>query len=338
MTYKNLFILLIFSCLKLNAQVSITTIYSSKSNFRAIEVLNDSTVWFANSSGLVGDVNINGKINYYTIPDTLKNHFRAVSSTSKYLYALNIGSPTRLYQFNKKNYKNPGRVVYTEKHPKAFYDAMAFFDTKNGIAMGDPTDNCLSILTTKNSGTTWHKIPCSDLPPISKGEAAFAASNSNITIYKRNAWIATGGMKSRVFYTHNKGKSWKVFNTPFPQGKATTGIYSIDFYDAENGIICGGDYTDKQNNSNNKAITKDGGKTWQIVANGQLPGYISCVQYVPNTKGKEVMAVSTEGVYHSKNYGHKWEQISIEGYYTIRFIDKKTAFLGGRDKIAILKF
>ncbi|NQW36739.1 MAG: oxidoreductase [Flavobacteriales bacterium] len=313
-----------------------TTILSSKNNYRAIEVLNDSTLWFANSGGQVGNVTLSGKVNYYTIKDSLNNHFRAISSSSKHLYALTIASPTRLYQFKKYNYSNPAAIVYTENHPKSFYDAMVFFDDKNGIAMGDPTDACLSIIKTNDSGNTWTKIPCADVPLSADGEAAFAASNTNIAHHGNKAWIATGGLKSRIFYSANKGKSWQVFNTSFIQGKATTGIYSVDFYDAKNGVICGGDYTDKSANQNNKAITKNGGKTWTIVANGKLPGYISCVQYVPQTKGKEIVAVSTEGIYISKDGGLKWKQISKQGFFTIRFANKHRAFLGGQGKIAVL--
>ncbi len=320
-----------------NPSITIKPLLNTKSNFRAIAVLNDSTVWFANSSGKVGQVSINKSLAYYTFKDSFTKHFRAIGSTKEALFALTIESPARLYKFRKNNFSQPAQLVYSEKHPKAFYDAMQFLDNKTGIAMGDPTDKCLSIISSNDGGNTWQKKPCSDLPKSSDGEAAFAASNTNIATYKNTVWIATGGLKSRIFISKNKGKSFKVYDTPFIQGKATTGIYSMAFYNAKNGFICGGDYTDKNAKLNNKALTTNGGKTWQIVANNTLPGYISCVQYIPNSNGKKLMAVSTKGIYYSKNSGKNWVKLSDKGFYTIRFKDKNIAFLGGRGTISILK-
>jgi photosystem II stability/assembly factor-like uncharacterized protein len=341
MTFKSLPLLFFWSIFNLQAQiipkVSIESLFDSKANFRAIEVLNDSTLWFANSNGEVGQITLNGKDNYYTFTDTIKKHFRAISSTEHNLFALTIGNPARLYKFTKNNFDKPGTLVYTEKHPKVFYDAMLFLDNKRGIAMGDPTGTCLSVLITDDGGNSWIKKPCKDLPKSFEGEAAFAASNSNITSFKNNVWIATGGLKSRIFISKNRGKQFKVYNTPFIQGKPTTGIYTIAFYKNMNGIICGGDYTDKKARLNNKAISSDGGKTWKVVSNNKLPGYISCVQYVPNTKGRKLIAVSTEGIYFSDDKGLNWHKLSSEGFYTVRFSGKNMAFLGGYGKISILK-
>jgi photosystem II stability/assembly factor-like uncharacterized protein len=211
---------------------------------------------------------------------------------------------------------------------------MHFFDDNNGIAMGDPTDSCLSIITTSNGGNSWYKTPCSSLPKIKKGEAAFAASNTNLKIVKNNVWIVTGGLKSRVFYSSDKGKTWKVSNTPIIQGKTTTGIYSIDFYGENNGIIAGGDYTNKFGESVNKAITTDGGKTWTAIAANSFPYYVSCIQYIPNSKGKRIVAVSTNGIFYSGNSGKKWEKLSNEGFYAIKFVNKNTAWLSGNNILA----
>ncbi len=130
------------------------------------------------------------------------------------------------------------------------------------------------------------------------------------------------------------GLTWNVYNTPIIQGKSTTGIYSVDFYNEKKGVICGGDYTDKFGNYANKAITNDGGKTWKVVAKNKQPKYVSCVQYVPNTKGKEVFAVSTSGIFYSKDEGVNWEKVSNEGFYSIRFASKNVAWLSGDEVIA----
>ncbi len=304
-------------------------------SIRAIEVINDSTLWFAGSNSKFGKI-INNKIEI----DSIKNkglHFRSIAFNGKNIFILSIENPAVLYKIDPYSNSIDATEVYKETNKKVFYDSMQFFDEKHGIAMGDPTEDCLSVIITKNSGKTWKKINCNNLPRIFEGEAAFAASNTNIAIIKNNVWLVSGGKKSRLFYSSNKGENWKVFNTPVVQGKTMTGIFTVDFYDKDNGIIMGGNWEEKNNFNNTKAITKDGGKTWNLISNGKAPGYISCVQYVPNSHGKDIFAVSTEGIFLSNNSGVTWKKISDKKYYTIRFVNKSTAWLAGNNIITKLK-
>jgi photosystem II stability/assembly factor-like uncharacterized protein len=315
--------------------ISITKFKMDSTSIRAIEIVNDSSIVYAGSNGDLGIITSSGKLigTKKIITDTIIPQFRALAYTKKAVYALNIGNPAILYKYQNNNIE----IVYKEENENVFYDSMQFFDELNGIAMGDPTNECLSILITRDGGNTWGKIDCEYLPKIAAGEAAFAASNTNIAIVGENAWIVTGGLKSRVFHTSDMGLRWKVYNTPIIQGKNTTGIYSVDFYNEKQGIICGGDYLDKFGNSANKAITKDGGRTWEVVAENSEPKYVSCVQYVPETQGKELFAVSTNGVFYSNNNGKTWEKVSDESFYSIRFFDKNTAWLSGNNIIAKLE-
>ncbi|WP_457610893.1 WD40/YVTN/BNR-like repeat-containing protein [Lutibacter sp.] len=313
-------------------KISIKNITLKGSSVRAIEIKNDSSIVYAGSMGNIGVLSNSGKINTIKkiVTDTIIPNFRSLAYTKKGIYALSIGNPALLYQY--KN--NTVKIVYKEENKNVFYDAMRFFDELNGIAVGDPINDCLSILITRDGGNSWKKIACEYLPKIFDGEAAFAASNTNIAIVGEKAWIVTGGLKSRVFYTPDTGLTWKVYNTPIIQGKNSTGIYTVDFYNEKQGIICGGDYTDKFGNYANKALTFDGGKTWELVSENKAPKYISCVQYIPNTQGKEVVAVSTNGIFYSKNSGRSWKKISDVGFYSIRFASKNTAWLSGNEKIA----
>ena len=202
--------------------------------------------------------------------------------------------------------------------------------------MGDPTEDCMSILLTHDGGKTWSKIPCEKLPKTVSGEAAFAASNSTIKVLDKTVWLVTGGTKARVFKSTDLGNTWQVYETPIIQGKSSQGIYSVDFADQYHGIILGGDYLKPEENFSNKAITNDGGKTWTLIADGENPNYKSCVQYVPNTAGKEVFAVGKTGVSYSNNGGLNWVQVSEDSYYTIQFVDRNNAWLAGNNKIGKL--
>ena len=120
--------------------------------------------------------------------------------------------------------------------------------------------------------------------------------------------------------------------------ESTKGIYSIDFYNKKNGFAIGGDYTKPLDNISNKIITNDGGKTWKTVADNQNPGYRSCVQYFPNSKGKSLVAIGFNGIDVSNDRGHSWKHISDESFYTIRFLNKCTAYAAGKGKISKLHF
>ena len=325
-----------FSCVKEYTPrnfniVKTKNISIDSSSIRAIHTEKDSSLIYATSDGYIGLLfpSHKGLKTNKIVYDTIVPHFRSIASTNDDVYVLSVGNPALLYQYREGELK----IVYKEEHSKVFYDAMAFFDENNGIAMGDPTEDCLSIIITTDAGNTWNKIPCSELPKTEEGEAAFAASNSNIAIVDSHAWLVTGGKLSRVFHTPDMGKSWEVFNSPIVAGSQMTGIYSVDFYDEKHGIIVGGNWEDKKNNIANKAITTDGGKTWQLVADGQDPGYKSCVQYVPNTQGKELFAVGSTGISFSNDSGQSWKNVSDEGYYTIRFVNENFAWLAGNNKI-----
>lgn len=312
--------------------VTIEEFKLDSTSIRAIEIVNDSTIAYAGSIGDIGIVTTNGvfKDKRAIKTDTIIPHFRALATSNDALFVLNVGNPALLYKY--KN--NSLEIVYNETHEKVFYDSMQFFDEMNGIAIGDPTNDCLSIIITNDGGKTWNKIGCKDIPKIEEGEAAFAASNTNIAVVRNNAWVVTGGLTARIFHTSDKGLTWNVYKTPIIQGKNTTGIYSVDFYNENQGIICGGDYTDKFGKSANKAITIDGGKTWEVVAENVAPKYVSCVQYVPNTEGKEVFAVSTNGIFYSNNSGRSWMKVSDKGFYSIRFVSKNLAWLSGNEVLA----
>ncbi|MGA8852736.1 MAG: oxidoreductase [Christiangramia sp.] len=303
---------------------------------RAIEIIGKNLAFAANNGtyGLYNSVNDSWKTNVQKF-DSITPEFRAITSTSNDFFMLSVGNPALLYKTG-----NSGKMelVYKEENEKVFYDSMAFWNDKNGIAMGDPVENCISIIITRNGGKSWSKIDCSNLPESAEGEAAFAASNSNIAIQGDKAWILTGGKKSRILFSPDKGASWQIFETPLLQGEATSGGYSLDFYDDKNGIIIGGDYTNPAGNSGNKAITTDGGKNWTLIADGKDPGYKSSIRYIPNSNGQQILATGFTGIHYSKDAGKSWKKISDENFYTVRFLNDSLAYAAGKGRIAKLKF
>jgi photosystem II stability/assembly factor-like uncharacterized protein len=320
------------------SSIQIDTLFQDKISIRAI-VLDHDNIWYAGDKNRFGfyDLKSNKKFENTIVEDTLKIEFRSIAKTSDFIYVLSVANPGLLYQITKDG--KISKLVYQEKNEKVFYDSMQFWNNKEGIAIGDPITDCLSIIRTHDGGNTWSKLPDSKLPKVFEGEAHFAASNTNIIVKGNDTWIVSGGKKSRVFYSPDKGSSWNVYETPIVQGKQMTGIFTADFYDSKKGFVAGGNYELLNQNSENKAVTDNGGKTWKLIANNEAFGYASCVQYVPNSKGKGIVVVGASGLYYSSDEGVNWVQFSKDpSLYTIRFIDKTTAIAAGRNKMIRIRF
>jgi len=315
------------------SKIEIDTLLSQKMSSRALLVDGDK-LWFGATSNRFGYINLITKENK-TIEIgnlELKIDFRSIAQTKNSVFIASVANPGLLYKIDKNLSKI--ELVYEEKHEKVFYDSMLFINDKEGIVIGDPTEICPSIIRTSDGGNTWKKLSCENLPKFEEGEAFFAASNTNI-ICRNNALImVSGGKKSRVYISKDNGLTWKINDTPIIQGSEMTGAFTADFYDSNIGIIAGGDYEKPLQNFQNKAITNDGGKTWELVAENQGFGYASCVQFVPNSNGKCLLEMGANGIFYSNDGAKSWTQLAPDkDFIAFRFIDEKTLVASGKNRI-----
>lgn len=319
--------------------VTVDTLLNDVISSRAILIDGDK-VWYAGNKGKFGsillsnkDVKYNGIIQRENFP----MEFRSIAQTSSDIFILTVANPALLYRINKQSKEI--QLVYQEKHDKVFYDSMQFLNDKEGFAIGDPTEDCPSFIKTTDGGKTWKKILCNSLPKFEDGEAFFAASNTNLILRNKIMLMVSGGKKSRVAVSADKGENWIIHETPIIQGGTMTGAFCADFYNDLIGIIAGGDYEKPLQNSQNKAITNDGGKTWRIVANNEGFGYASCIQYVPNSEGKGIVEVGANGIFYSNDSGESWTKLAEDkDLLTFRFIDEKSAVATGKNRIIKLTF
>ncbi|HKK76897.1 MAG TPA: hypothetical protein VJ953_17605 [Saprospiraceae bacterium] len=302
---------------------------------RALQAVSLDEIWFAGSEGVFGhtqDAGQSWRIDSITT-DSTAPHFRSLAVTETATHLLSIASPALLFRSTDRgaNWK----IVYREDHPAAFYDAMQFWDDQYGIAMGDPTDGCLSVIRTEDGGANWEKVPCTQIPTAVEGEAAFAASNSNLALQPGGkVWMVSGGAAARVYFSEDYGQNWQVYNSPIVSGGQMTGIYTVDFYDEQAGIIFGGNWNEKATNRQNKAITTDGGQSWQLISDGSAPGYQSCVKYLPGGEGQQLISCGIPGVHYSLDGGMSWDTLLTESYYTLSVADSHTLWLAGNQKLA----
>lgn len=315
----------------------VDTLLSDSISIRTLAADADK-IWYAGSGGKYGWVSLSGGKNFTGVAsyDTIFPEFRALAQTKNDVFMINVGSPALLYKISKDGRQI--KQVYAEAGEQVFYDCMKFYNDKEGIVMGDPQNGCLTLLTTKDGGNTWKKSLCTEGLDVANGEAAFAASNTNIVIEGDKTWIVSGGKQSRVFYSNDKGASFKVAETPIIQGREMTGIFSADFYDENIGFAGGGDYEKPEQNTANKILSVNGGKTWKIVGEGTGPGYISCVQFVPGSNGGGLVTIGRNGVFYSHDQGATWKKLhNATNLNTFLFTDAKTIIAAGQKVILRIK-
>lgn len=326
-----LFQLFVIASFSFGQKLTFQTLLKDKISIRAIQVWDDK-VYYAGTDS---------KFGYASLKDTLdkkqiklsedKLQFRTLSQDHENFYAINIGSPANFYQINKNTFEY--KVIHKDETKNAFYDVLYFYKNKF-YTFSDPESNLnLKLAEFSVYNKQFHSKYFSDYK-MNEGEAAFAASNSNISAKGNFVWLATGGKSSRIFRLNLKTQKIEVFKTPFIQGTSSQGIYSIDFHDTKFGIAVGGDYTKQAENINNIATTHDGGVTWQIEASGKNGGYKTCVKFRPGSKGKEIIAVGDQNIEFSNDYGKTWTTISEEkNLYICEWVNKNTLVFAGKDKI-----
>jgi photosystem II stability/assembly factor-like uncharacterized protein len=244
----------------------------------------------------------------------------AIDAQAAYALSIGNGPASRIYKTTDAG--ATWNIQFKNDDPKAFLDAMSFWDANHGIVFGDSVNGQFYILLTANGGRTWMHVPPANLPGALENEGAFAASGTNIAVFgKTHAWIGTGAAtKARVLRTSDGGHTWQVADTPLAAGPST-GIFSIAFRDAQHGVIVGGDYQKEKEAVDNLAVTDDGGVTWKLVKG--LSGFRSVVAYVPGITTPALIAVGPSGADYSLDDGQTWSPIEGRGFDTFSFVPQK---------------
>jgi len=320
-------VLIIGSCTPKKVTVTPYT-FSYDSSMRGLFNVDDNVSWASGTNGYTF-ISINNE--WKGIQDTSWSSldFRDIHSFSdKEAIIMSSGDGCKMYKTSDG--AESWNLVYENNSEGIFFDGMGFWNDKNGIAFSDPIDNQLFIITTNDAGDSWQKLVSVNLPNTLKGEAGFAASGTGIVcVGDSSVYIGTGGGEaSRVFTSHNRGKSWKAIETPMMNGEAS-GIYSMTFMDELNGVAVGGNYLDSANTKGNCVITSDGGLTWELPKTPPT-GYRSGVAH--NGKGV-LIATGRNGIDVSYDKGNNWKHISDGAYYSV-VLNGNSGWLSGRDKMA----
>jgi photosystem II stability/assembly factor-like uncharacterized protein len=290
---------------------------ATDADFRGLCVVSDKVAWVSGTKGTWARTTDGGK-NWLIgkVPDADKLDFRDVEAfgeTTAYLLSAGPGDASRIYKTIDGG--KTWTLQFKSAEPKAFFDALAFWDENNGIALGDPVNGQFQLIGTSGGGATWKPLPGGKLPPALPNEGAFAASGTCLIAKGRqDVWFVTGGAKAaRVFHSRDRGQRWVVSETPIAAGVESAGIFSIAFRDQDHGMIVGGDYRKPNDSGATAAIMHDGGKTWTLLED-KLP-YCSCVAWA----GDRWVAVGISGSHSSQDDGATWKRLDHENYNSVGF-------------------
>ena len=308
-------------------------------SFRGVAVEGENEAWVTGSKGTVmRTVDAGKNWKRISVPRSAELDFRDVEIPLAGTVLLMSAGPGKASKVLRSvDAGNSWELVLQNLNPEGFFDGMDFDDTgKHGVLYGDPINGRLDLYVTHDGGATWKPIPLSGRPALEEGEYGFAASGTGVTINNKMLYVATGGAMARVWRSTDWGQSWDVANTPVRAGNSSSGIFSMDFLDANLGLVVGGDYTKPELNEWNLASSTDGGETWVAQPKVNLE-HKACLRSLGQNG---VVACGRTGVDVSWDAGKRWQPVDSGGYYTVAVdVDGRIAYLAGSDgRVAVMQW
>lgn len=202
-------------------------------DFRGLSVVSPKVAWVSGTKGTFGFTPDSGKTwSVGRVPDAEKLDFRdveAFSEATAYLLHAGPGTDSRIYETTDGG--KTWSLQFKNTNPEGFFDALAFWDDNNGIALGDPVKGQFQLIVTADGGANWKPLPEKNLPATLPNEAAFAASGTCLVTHgEKDVWFCTGGAKTaRVFHSSDRGEIWKVRETPIMAGTSLPGFFRLPF-------------------------------------------------------------------------------------------------------------
>lgn len=307
------------------AQTFSPLVENINASFRGIATYGKEVVWVSGSNGTVGYTINSGKDWNWVNPQGYdKYDFRDIAVFSKKeAIIISAGSPAVVLRTN-----NAGKTwtkVYEDVRANIFLDACDFRG-KEGYILGDPIDGQFQLLKSKDKGKSWIDISNDFILFADQDEAAFAASGTILKVMKDKLYIGTGGKYASFFNYNPKSLRVDKMDVPIWSGSSSTGIFSLDFINDQQGIVVGGNYQQDQDNRNNILLTYDAGQSW-LYPDTPVAGYRSAVLYIDKNT---VMATGTSGTDISFDAGRNWKNISKMSFNSIaKSSDSQHIYLTG---------
>lgn len=304
-------------------------------SLRGLAAVDGRRAWVAGSSGTIAHTTTAGRNwEFFDLPEAEQLDFRdlELAGTTLYVLAAGPGSASRIYATSNEGER--WRQQFTGKDEALFLDALAFWDERNGVALGDPINGQFQLLATENGGSTWLPRPSGSLPAGLEGEAAFAASGSCLVAAgSSDLYLGTGGSAARILHSADRGHSWQqLHRLGAMAGAPSRGLFSLA---AGEGMLLavGGDYAAPAGTGAHAWWSRDHGRSW-LPLDRSWP-YLSCAALHGTPP---VMALSgSESSHLSRDGGKTWATHGELGFHTVRFAPDGTLWgVGAKGLVARL--
>jgi photosystem II stability/assembly factor-like uncharacterized protein len=315
----------------LQGPTMIDQVAGTNERFQAVSAVSRDTVWISGTGGTFART-VDGGASWQVgvVPGAEALEFRdvdAISGRVAYLLSAGPGDQSRIYRTVDGG--DTWSRQFTNQNDDAFFDCLAFWDGKRGLAVSDAVQGSFIVLRT-GDGQTWRALPSARLPQARAGEGMFAASGTCVaTRGADHAWFGTGaGMTARVARTTDGGETWSVSDTPIVQNTPSAGITSVVFLDERRGMVLGGDVATGDGVTQNAAFTTDGGRTWTAAAHPGFTGAVFGGAWVTGTEAT-VVAVGPRGASWTGDLGRTWHTFDFRNYWSVGFASDGTGWMVG---------
>ncbi|MHC4911182.1 MAG: oxidoreductase, partial [Planctomycetota bacterium] len=253
------------------------------------------------------------------VPQARTTDFRDVEAfDADNAVIMGVASPARFLR------TSDGGATWIDVHhddaEEVFYDGMAFWSERRGMAFSDPVDGVLRIVVSDDAGRTWRVPTEMSIPPAREGEAGFAASGTSIAVERGGVvCIGLGGPGARLFRSTDFGRTWTATDSPLSQDQPAAGIFSLVLLPGGGGVMVGGNYERGDDARYASAWSVDG-VSWTL-SDRPPGGYRSAVALSRSGDGLGVIACGPNGVDWSVDGGRTWTPIHDSGFHAVRFAD-----------------
>jgi len=233
----------------------------TSATLRSVKAVDNDILWAAGDNGLVLNTTDGGENwNIKTLTQTGYINFGIAAFDID--SAIVIGTTSSGNQAKIWKTTDSGNT-WVEKYYSAsnFSNNIHFFDSNNGVYLGDPApvnSSQWNILTTTDGGDTWNRIPPSNYPPSDSacGELGLVLSYG---AYGDTVWFSTyydfcPSKNNRIFRSIDRGYNWEAFNMAYQGYPAGWIAFSSSTF----GVAI-------SNPNGWVSITTDGGENWAII-------------------------------------------------------------------------
>jgi photosystem II stability/assembly factor-like uncharacterized protein len=251
----------------------------TKASLRGIDNVGDGIAWASGTDGTILRTEDGGFVWQLCAipPGAEKLDFRGIQAfDANIAIAMSSGPGDQSRLYKTTDGCQTWKLLFTNPDKQGFWDAVVIKKNGTSFILGDPVSGEFKLFCKLGDNDLKWSEGCSQEPfQAKKDEAAFAASNSSLSVTdNENLCFVTGGPPEMICQ-HNGifGRNGKIVNgnrrvtLPLAAGPSA-GAFSIVRPNTTKFPAVGGDYLKPNDSNGTAAYTTDNGKTW---AAAQIP-------------------------------------------------------------------